>query len=1038
MIAAMVVLFAGGAGPLLQAQKDWNVTLPFGSTLFWSIAYGPEGNEFVAVGPNRQVAWDVSVSVLEDRASENLAGAYSVALNGASVVSGQVNQEGIGYTTDRLIWSQFLPGESFWGVAHGNGRFVVVGTGGRVAVARDSLDDWSSQVVEDISTNLYSICFDGERFITGNEGKVLISVDGEDWTVHEDAFSGSVRSIAYGRERYVMVGAAGSVWISDDALDWSLRTSGTTSSLRAVTYGDGLFVAVGGNGTVIYSIDRGETWVAAEVGTAQQINSVAFGERMFHAVTSGGQVLSSRSIMTPPSIVVDLEDLEVLAGSNVFLEVSAAGTAPLAYTWSFNGEEIEDSDTSRLELTEVHEAHEGLYQVTVFNPAGAITGRSAYLHVLPVDVPPEILIQPVSVAGVEGGRIELSVSAEGTDPLVYRWFKGSRWLSEFSGDHLVMDPAELGDAGRYSVTVSNGFGEARSLEVVVSIEPTERAPEILSQPIGGAAVDGQSFELRVTDRAWPPPTYQWYRDEEMLIGENGSGLRFSPVTMDDTGSYHVRISNALGTVDSDRVTLTVVRPLLAPVVRRSRVPRPADTWVVIGGAFQLSASFDGNPVPTLQWYHDGEAIEGETGSELQVTGAGEEDSGLYWVRASNSQGSIESRHAQVVVDDGVPRILESPSSSEIEVEVGNGLELAYEIGGPGPLTYRWLHDGVEAVGPSGPSGLPIVTSGQYPIDGPTLAIGSIAYGDAGIYELEVTNPQGTVRSDPVRVRVLGSDRPVLIPGERPDGQFSHTSFYNTSLRGRSGQDADTMVTGFVLEGTAPMPVLIRGIGPGLRQFEVTGTLDDAAQTLYRGDVVLAEAEAWRNSPHRTQIESWATLTGAFPLDPESNDSALAMVLDPGVYTVHLSDASGSGVGLTEVYLVPDAEIEGRLVNLSTRMRLDQSDVGIIAGFVIGGDVPARVLVRAVGPGLAQFGLSDGLPNPTLLLSRWLEVLAANDDWNAADGVAEISALVGAFPLEAGSRDAALLIWLEPGAYTAQVKSADEQTGLVLVEVYAVP
>lgn len=247
-----------------------------------------------------------------------------------------------------------------------------------------------------------------------------------------------------------------------------------------------------------------------------------------------------------------------------------------------------------------------------------------------------------------------------------------------------------------------------------------------------------------------------------------------------------------------------------------------------------------------------------------------------------------------------------------------------------------------------------------------------------------------------------------------------------------------MVTGFVLEGTAPVPVLIRGIGPGLRQFEVAGTLEDAAQTLYRGDVVLAEAGSWRDSPHRTQIESWATLTGAFPLDPESNDSALAMVLDPGVYTVHLSDASGSGVGLTEIYLVPDAEIEGRLVNLSTRMRLDQGDAGIIAGFVIGGDVPARVLVRAVGPGLAQFGLSDVLPNPTLRLTRWLETLAANDDWSAADGVAEISAVVGAFPLEAGSRDAALLIWLEPGVYTAQVGSADQQTGLVLVEMYAIP
>lgn len=1007
MVTAMVVLLAGAAGQRLQAQKDWNVTLPFGSTLFWSIAYGAEGSEFVAVGPNRQVAWDVAVSVLEDRASESLAGAYSVALNGDSVVSGQVNQEGIGYSTDRLTWSQYLAGESFWGVAHGNGRFVVVGSGGRVAVASDRLDDWSNQVVEDISTNLYSICFDGEQFITGNEGKVLTSVDGNDWTVHEDGFSGSVRSIAYGRDRYVMVGAAGSVWVSDDALDWSLRTSGTTSSLRAVTFGDGLFVAVGGNGTVIYSIDRGETWVAAEVGTAQQINSVAFGERMFHAVTSGGQVLSSRSIMTPPSIVADLEDLEVLAGSNVFLEISAAGTAPLAYAWTFNGELIEESNSSRMELTEVDETREGTYQVTVYNPAGAITGRPAFLHILPVDVPPEILIQPVSEAGVEGGRIELSVIADGTAPLVYRWFKGSRWLSDHSGDHLVLDPAELGDAGRYSVTVSNGFGEATSQEVVVSIEPTERAPEILSQPMGGTAVEGQSFELRVTDRAWPPPTYQWYRDEEILGGENGAGLRFSPVDLDDAGSYHVRISNELGSVDSDRVSLTVVRPLVAPVV----VIQPEDRWVVRGEGFQLSAMFDGHPSPTLQWYYEGEAIEGETRSELQIVQAMDSQSGGYWARATNSQGAIESRHAQVVIDDGLPRFLEVPSSTEIES--GLRLSLSVQVGGPGTPTFRWWHEGVEIPG----------------LSGSDLTFDRIGFEDSGRYEVEATNAHGSTRSSPFLITVLPPDG----AEDQPDGKL-----LNTSLRGRSGQGADTMVTGFVLEGAASMPVLIRGIGPGLRQFDVSGTLEDAAQTLYRGGVSLAEAGAWRDSPDRALIESWATLTGAFSLDPESNDSALALNLQPGVYTVHLNDASGSGVGLTEVYLVPDPEAEGRLVNLSTRMRLDHADAAIIAGFVITGDVPARVLVRAVGPGLAEFGLSGVLPNPTLSLRRQTESLAVNDDWIATGGVAEISALVGAFPLEPGSKDAALLIWLEPGVYTAQVNSADQGTGLVLVEVYAVP
>ncbi|RKX28512.1 MAG: hypothetical protein DRP71_17260, partial [Verrucomicrobia bacterium] len=835
-----ILLLAGSSGRL-HAQKEWNVYQPFGPTLLWSVAYGPTLGEYVAVGPERQVAWDVDISVLQDRSSENLAGAYSVALGGESVVVGQVLQEGIGYSTDRQTWSQYLVGESFWGVAHGNGRYVVVGSGGRVAVASDALDDWSNVVVENIATNLYAICFAQDLFLTGNEGKMLTSVDGTEWEVHEGGFTGSVRSMAYGRDRFVMVGSAGAVWISDDGQTWSLRSTGTTSSLRSVVFGHGLFVAVGGNGTVIYSIDRGESWVAAKVGTAQQINSVTFGQGMFHAVTSGGQVLASRSIMTPPAIVVDLADQEVLAGSNVYLEVSASGTAPLSYSWSFDGEVIGSSDSSRLGLPDVSEAQEGVYQVTVFNPAGAITGRPAFLNILPIEMPPEILIQPTSVAGVEGGRIELSVEADGTAPLIYRWFKGSRWLSEITGHRLVLDPAGLGDSGRYSVMVSNGFGEVRSREVVVSIEPSDRVPEILSQPAGGSVVAGQSFELRVTDRAWPPATYQWYLDEEIISGENGAGIRFSPLEMTDAGRYHVRVSNALGSIDSDRVGLTVTRPLMAPVV----VMHPEDLWVARGGQFQLSAAIDGHPTPTLQWFRDSEVIAGETGAELQVTAAQDEDSGDYWIRATNERGLAESRHARVVVDNGWPQFLEVPAS--IVIELGKNLSLSIQAAGPGPLIYRWWHDGVEITG----------------LSGPDLVSDPVGYDDSGRYEVEVINAFGSIRSEPFQITVL------TIEGEKPVAYL-----LNTSLRGRSGQGADTMITGFVLEGSGQSPVLVRGIGPGLRRFQVADALEGAVQKVFRDGVEVAPVGAWDDPATRSLVESRSILAGALPLDPETDDTAL--------------------------------------------------------------------------------------------------------------------------------------------------------------------
>lgn len=113
----------------------------------------------------------------------------------------------------------------------------------------------------------------------------------------------------------------------------------------------------------------------------------------------------------------------------------------------------------------------------------------------------------------------------------------------------------------------------------------------------------------------------------------------------------------------------------------------------------------------------------------------------------------------------------------------------------------------------------------------------------------------------------------------------------------------------------------------------------------------------------------------------------------------------------------------------------------IVGFVILGEVPSRVLVRGVGPGLEQFGLNGVLADPFLDLYRGGVRVASNDDWDETGDrtfVESLSEQVGAFPLFQGSRDAALLTWLEPGVYTVKVRSADLGTGLVLAEIYALP
>ncbi|MEZ5276051.1 MAG: hypothetical protein R3F07_06710 [Opitutaceae bacterium] len=192
-------------------------------------------------------------------------------------------------------------------------------------------------------------------------------------------------------------------------------------------------------------------------------------------------------------------------------------------------------------------------------------------------------------------------------------------------------------------------------------------------------------------------------------------------------------------------------------------------------------------------------------------------------------------------------------------------------------------------------------------------------------------------------------------------------------------------------------------------------------------------------PHCQRVGAFAFLDGSY-------DAALFLPLEPGPYTAKVSGLDGTGVGLVELYDADPDPLTStcNLSNISTRGEVGTKAQVLIAGFVIEGDVPKQVLVRGIGPRLADFLVADTLADPFLQLLKeaspealWV---ASNDNWsdnpNAAD-IVTLGASVGAFDLVAGSRDAVILTWLEPGNYTAKVSGVGETTGVALVEVYEV-
>lgn len=142
--------------------------------------------------------------------------------------------------------------------------------------------------------------------------------------------------------------------------------------------------------------------------------------------------------------------------------------------------------------------------------------------------------------------------------------------------------------------------------------------------------------------------------------------------------------------------------------------------------------------------------------------------------------------------------------------------------------------------------------------------------------------------------------------------------------------------------------------------------------------------------------------------------------------------------LLPVTIAPGAP--GRIANLSTRAQVGVDANVLIPGLVIGGTTARTLLVRAVGPSLAPFGVAGALADPVLTVFRGSTVIASNDNWQEQSGAAAVSSAAvqaGAFALAAGGRDSALLLTVEPGAYTFQVTGSNRTTGVALVEVYDV-
>lgn len=282
-------------------------------------------------------------------------------------------------------------------------------------------------------------------------------------------------------------------------------------------------------------------------------------------------------------------------------------------------------------------------------------------------------------------------------------------------------------------------------------------------------------------------------------------------------------------------------------------------------------------------------------------------------------------------------------------------------------------------------------------------------------------PQGITVSPNGTLFIGDTGNDTVRLGMPPTAQLTNIS---TRASVQTGQRVT--IGGFIINGTASKEVLVRGLGPTLMQFGISGVLADPTLALHDANSLIGTNNNWKDA-QQVAIQA----TGLAP--PNDLESAILLTLPPGNYTAILAGNNNtSGIGLVEVYdIMPNVSSE--LANVSTRSFVGTGQAVMIGGLITGGgNGSTEILVRGLGPTLTQFGVQGVLGNPTIaLLDGNGNVLRANDNWKDTQQAA-IQATGLAPP---NDLEAAIVATVPAGNYTAILQGKNNGTGIGLVEIY---
>lgn len=375
------------------------------------------------------------------------------------------------------------------------------------------------------------------------------------------------------------------------------------------------------------------------------------------AYSSGFQIALSQAIGNPGSpypvdVAVDYVSLTsgaapvissqpanqvVASGGTASFNVTASGSTPLNYQWSFNGTSIIGATNATLILSNIQAGQSGAYSVEVVNSYGAAFSSNATLN---AGAAPAINSQPFSQTVAAGGTASFSVDASGALPLGYQWEFSGVPIAGATNASLQLTNVQFAQTGNYSVSIANAFGAVLSSNATLTVQSS---PFLTSQPVSAIVLVGGTVTFTATASGSPPLAYLWTFNGTNLSGATNTTLLLTNVQLSQAGDYVLTVSNAYGGTFSSNAVLTVngVKPAITS--------QPTSQTVISGGTANFNVSASGTAPFTYQWEFNGNNITGATNSSLALANIQTSQAGNYWVVVSNAFGTATSSNAALTV-----------------------------------------------------------------------------------------------------------------------------------------------------------------------------------------------------------------------------------------------------------------------------------------------------------------------------------------------------------------------------------------------------